>query len=182
MEGGRSPRLPDHLLLRGDITLAQNGNTNDIRLYQQPANNSSAGTANSPTVSGADAFQPSISPDGTKLCYTFSTAAQNSTSASCRRRVPDPPSSLTVIEKQRQRRLQLHLVACGAKIAYTEDYAGNGEIYMKECNGTVPFDLTNTAGTFDGNADWSSDGRPPPRTSRRRRTLNTSVTMTVSAH
>ena len=48
-----------------------NGTNNDIRLYQQPANNSSAGTELL-HVSGAHVFQPSISPDGTKLCYTFS--------------------------------------------------------------------------------------------------------------
>ena len=48
----------------GDITVAPNGTNNDIRIYQQPANNSSAGTELL-HVSGAHVFQPSISPDGT---------------------------------------------------------------------------------------------------------------------
>ena len=166
----------------GDITLAPNGNTNDIRLYQQPANNSSAGTELL-HVSGAHVFQPSISPDGTKLCYTFSTAAGNSTSASVVAAPLSSPSSLTVIESSGKGDYNCTWSPDGTKIAYTEDYAGNGEIYMKEANGTgIPFDLTNTAGTFDGNADWAPDGRPTCPDTAATTNVNTSVTINVTCN
>jgi len=80
----------------GDITQPPNGNNNDLRIYQQPANNSSPGTELL-HISGAHVFQPSISPDGTKLCYTTSTAAGNSTSAAVLAAPLGAPASFTVI-------------------------------------------------------------------------------------
>ena len=86
----------------GDISLEPNGTNNDIRLYQQPANNSSAGTELL-HVSGAHVFQPSISPDGTKLCYTFSLARREQHERHRRRCVSERPPSFTQIGQQRRR-------------------------------------------------------------------------------
>ena len=119
----------------GDITVAPNGNNNDIRLYQQPANNSSAGTELL-HVSGAHVFQPSISPDGTKLCYTLSTAAGNSTTASVVAAPLSEPSAFTVIASTGVGDYNCTWSPDGSKIAYTEDYAGNGEIVMKSSDGS----------------------------------------------
>ncbi len=144
----------------GDITQPPNGNTNDVRLYQQPANNSSAGTELL-HVSGAHVFQPSISPDGTKLCYTFSTAAGNSTSADVVAAPLSSPPSLTVIADSGKGDYNCTWSPDGTKIAYTEDYAANGEVFMKNSDGSsIPINLSNTAGEFDGNPDWAPDGRP----------------------
>ncbi len=164
----------------GDVTLAPNGTTNDVRLYQQPANNSSAGTELL-HVSGANVFQPSISPDGTKLCYTLSTGAGNSTSASVVVAPLSSPSSLTVIESSGVGDYNCTWSPDGTKIAYTEDYAANGEIFMKEANGTgIPIDLSNTAGQFDGNADWAPDGRPTCPDTAAAANVNTPVTIKVA--
>ena len=144
----------------GDITQPPNGTNNDITLYQQPANNSSAGTELL-HISGAHVFQPSISPDGTKLCYTSSTAAGNSTSAAVFAASLSAPGSFTVIAASGTGDYNCTWSPDGTKIAYTEDYAGNGEIFMKASDGSgIPINLTNAAGVFDGNPDWAPDARP----------------------
>jgi dipeptidyl aminopeptidase/acylaminoacyl peptidase len=164
----------------GDVTQEPNGTNNDVMLYQQPANNSSAGTELL-HVSGAHVFQPSISPDGTKLCYTLSTKGGNSTTASVVAAPLSSPSSLTVIEDSGKGDYNCTWSPDGTKIAYTEDYAANGEIYMKSSDGSgIPFDLSNTAGQFDGNADWAPDGRPTCPDTAATTNVNTPVTIEVA--
>ena len=164
----------------GDITQPPNGTNNDIRLYQQPANNSSAGTELL-HISGAHVFQPSISPDGTKLCYTSSTAAGNSTSAAVFAAALSAPGSFTPIAASGKGDYNCTWSPDGTKIAYTEDYAGNGEIFMKSSDGSgIPINLTNAAGVFDGNPDWAPDGRPICPDTGATTTVNTPVTITVA--
>ena len=55
----------------GNVNLAPNGNNNDVKIFQEPANNSGAPTQ-VVHITGAHAFQPSISPDGGRICYTIS--------------------------------------------------------------------------------------------------------------
>jgi len=65
----------------GDIfTTPPNGNNNDARIVREPADGS--GTPSEVLhISGAHVFQPSISPDGTQMCFTSATAAGFTTSA-----------------------------------------------------------------------------------------------------
>jgi hypothetical protein len=164
----------------GDITQAPNGTNNDIRLYEQPASNSSAGTELL-HVSGAHVFQPSISPDGTKLCYTLSTAAGNSTSATVVAAPLSAPSSLTVIESSGTGDYNCTWSPDGTKIAFTENYAANGEIVMKNSDGSgIPIDLTNAPGVFEGNADWAPDGRPTCPDSMATTTVNSPLKISVT--
>jgi Tol biopolymer transport system component len=163
----------------GDITQNPNGNNNDIRLYQQPADNSAVGTE-LVHISGAHAFQPSISPDGTKLCYTVSTAAGNSTSASVVAAPLSSPTSLTVIADSGKGDYNCTWSPDGTKIAYTEDFGGNGEIFMRNSNATgIPINLTNNTGVYDGNPDWAPDGPPtcPDRTAWVFKNTPTTITM-----
>ncbi len=164
----------------GDISQPPNGNTNDIRLYQQPANNASAGTELF-HISGAHVFQPSISPDGTKLCYTTSTAAGNSTSAAVVAAPLSAPGSFTVIADSGKGDYNCTWSPDGTKIAYTEDYAGNGEIFMSNSDGRgIPIDLTNAAGVFEGSPDWAPDGRPTCPDAAATTTVTKPVTVTVA--
>jgi hypothetical protein len=163
----------------GDITVAPNGSNNDIRLYQQPANNSSAGTELL-HVEGAHVFQPSISPDGTKLCYTLSGAAGNSTTANVVAAPLSSPGSVTVIAATGVGDYNCTWSPDGTKIAYTEDFAGNGEVVMSNSDASgIPIDLTNTPGVFDGNPDWAPDGRPTCPDTTATTTVNTPTTITV---
>ena len=164
----------------GDITQPPNGTNNDIRLYQQPADNSSAGTELL-HISGAHVFQPSISPDGTKLCYTSSTAAGNSTSAVVLAASLSAPSSFTIIANSGKGDYNCTWSPNGTQIAYTEDFAGNGEVYMTSSDGLgIPIDLTNASGVFDGNPDWAPDGRPTCPDTSATTTRNKPVTITVT--
>jgi Ca2+-binding RTX toxin-like protein len=164
----------------GDITQPPNGNNNDIRLYRQPADNSSPGTELL-HVGGAHVFQPSISPDGTKLCYTLSTGAGNSTSAAVVVAPLSSPSSITVIADSGKGDYNCTWSPDGTKIAYTEDYGANGEIFMRNSDASgFPIDLTNTPGMFDGNPDWAPDGRPTCPDDAVTTTVNTPVTFTVA--
>src|SRR3954454_14363575 len=164
----------------GDVTVAPNGSNNDVMLYQQPADNSSAGTELL-HVSGAHVFQPSISPDGTKLCYTNSTAAGNSTSATVVAAPLSSPSSITVIAASGVGDYNCTWSPNGFEIAYTEDYAGNGEVFMRNADASgIPINLSNTAGMFDGNPDWAPDGRPTCPDTPATTSVNTPKTITVS--
>jgi Ca2+-binding RTX toxin-like protein len=69
----------------------------------------------------------------------------------------------------------------GTKIAYTEDYAGNGEIFMNNSDGSgIPIDLTNAAGVFEGSPDWAPDGRPICPDTAAATTVTKPVTITVA--
>ena len=163
----------------GDITQPPNGTNNDIRLFQQPADNSSAG-GELLHITGAHVFQPSISPDGTKLCYTFSTAAGNSTTAAVMAAPLNSPSSLTVIAASGVGDYNCTWSPDGTEIAYTEGYGGSGELFMTSAaGGGIPINLTNNTGVFDGNPDWAPDGPPvcPARTVQV--FLNTPTTITL---
>src|SRR5207237_1132938 len=164
----------------GDISVAPNGNNNDVKLWRQPADNSTAGTQLL-HISGAHVFQPSISPDGTKLCYTSSTAAGNSTTAAVLAAPLSAPGSFTIIADSGKGDYNCTWSPDGTKIAYTEDFGSNGEIYMTDSGGSgIPIDLSNVAGMFDGNPDWAPDGRPTCPDASATTTVNKPVTITVT--
>ncbi len=144
----------------GDPNVAPNGNTNDVKLFRQPANNSSPGTLFH-AVSGAHVAQPTISPDGTKLCYGFATAPGNSTSRIVVAAPINAPGSITQVGNSGVGDYNCTWSPDGTKLAFAEGFGNNGEVFMRNSNGIGPFiDLTNTAGQFEGNPDWAPDARP----------------------
>lgn len=164
----------------GDVTVAPNGTNNDVRLYQQPADNSSAGTELL-HVSGAHVFQPSISPDGTKLCYTFSTAGGNSTTAAVHEASLSSPATFTAIADSGKGDYDCTWSPDGTQIAYAEDFGPNGEMYMTSSDGMgIPIDLTNASGSFEGNPDWAPDGRPTCPDASAATFRNKPVTITIT--
>ena len=163
----------------GNIGVEPNGTNNDIRLYRQPADNSSAGTELL-HVSGAHVFQPSISPDGTKLCYTFSLHAGNSTSAIVVDASLADPASFTQIGNSGKGDYNCTWSPDGTQIAYTEDFGANGDIWVRNADASgLPIDLTNVAGTFEGNPDWAPDGRPTCPNTAAQTTKGNPVTINV---
>jgi Tol biopolymer transport system component len=145
----------------GNINLAPNGNTNDIKIFQEPADNSGSATELT-HISGAHTFQPSISPDGTKICYTSSTAAGNSTSASVFvAPLNDPVNSFTALAASGLGDYNCTWSPDGQFIAYVEGFSGGDVLMERSDNSSVsPFFLETTVGRFDGNPDWAPDGRP----------------------
>ncbi len=156
----------------GDRNVAPNGNTNDVKLYKEPADNS--GTATEVLhVSGAHVFQPSISPDGTRMCFTLSTAPGSSSTASILVGPVSSPGSATVLASSGTGDYNCTWSPDGTQIAYVEGFAGPGDLVMKRADGStgpVPIDLETSAG-WDGNPDWAPDARPQCED----QTINTNV-------
>ena len=156
----------------GDRNVAPNGNTNDVKLYKEPADNS--GTATEVLhVSGAHVFQPSISPDGTRMCFTLSTAPGSSSTASILVGPVSSPGSATVLASSGTGDYNCTWSPDGTQIAYVEGFAGPGDLVMKRADGStgpVAIDLETSAG-WDGNPDWAPDARPQCED----QTINTTV-------
>jgi Tol biopolymer transport system component len=146
----------------GDRNVAPNGNTNDVKIFQEPANNSDPTPNEVLHITGAHAFQPSISPDGSKMCFTSSTAPGSSTTASILVAPLSSPGSFTVLASSGTGDYNCTWSPDGAQVAYVEGFAGPGDLVMKKADGStgpLPIDLETSNG-WDGNPDWAPDGRP----------------------
>ncbi len=144
----------------------QSGNPNapvNANIVRRPA----TGGAQTLAVadSGISEFQPSISPDGTKVCFTLSNAGFNATADVLVAPVTQPPSGGVVVSKS--------IVAgdynCtfspdGQFVAYVTGIFGTGQLVMvrTDTTSTIPVELAQDAAgnRFDGNPDWAPDGRP----------------------
>jgi hypothetical protein len=145
----------------GNRNVAPNGNTNDVKIYREPADNS--GTATQVLhISGAHVFQPSISPDGSKMCFTSSTAPGSSTTAAIFVAPLSSPTSFSLLAASGTGDYNCTWSPDGTQVAYVEGYSGPGDLVMKKADGStgpVAIDLETSAG-WDGNPDWAPDGRP----------------------
>jgi Ca2+-binding RTX toxin-like protein len=146
----------------GDTSVMPNGTNNDIKIFQQPADNSSAGSLLL-HFSGVHVLKPAISPDGTKLCYGTSetTGSAQSTTQAVLAAPLSAPASFTIIRDSGLGDYNCTWSPDGTKVAYAEGFGNNAELFARNANGTgTPDNLSNTPGKFDGNPDWAPD--PPP--------------------
>lgn len=112
--------------------------------------------------SGISEAQPSISPDGTRICYTLTNAGFNTSADVLVGSLTDPPSGGVIVSKD----LTNGDYNCtwspdGQMIAYVNGIFGAGRLVMIRADNTslLPIELAEAAG-FDGNPDWAPDGRP----------------------
>ncbi len=132
---------------------------------------------------GFDEYQPSISPDGTKMCFTLqSTPASTSTADVYVTALPTGGAFTTIGAEVGIGEYNCTWSPDGQMIAYVIGVFGTGGLNMERADGTSlsPIELTNAAGVFDGNPDWAPDARPlcPDSTATTR--VNTPVTITVT--
>lgn len=115
--------------------------------------------------SGISEFQPSISPDGTKMCFTISNAGFNNTADVMVAPLTTPPSGGIVVSKD----ATLGDYNCtwspdGTLIAYVNGTFSSGQLVMVRADNTSSFAnvLYQDPGgdNFDGNPEWAPDGRP----------------------
>jgi Tol biopolymer transport system component len=162
---------------RGDPNTATNAD-----IYRKPA----AGGTETLAVSdsGISEFQPSISPDGTKICYTLSINGFNNTADVVVGNITTPPSGGLIVSKT----AMVGDYNCtwspdGQMIAYVNGTFSSGRLVMVRADNTSPLEIELAqdpgGNDFDGNPDWAPDGRPdcPDRTVNTAR--NTAVTFTV---
>lgn len=147
----------------GNVNVPPNAANNDVRIFQEPANNS--GTATELVhISGAHAFQPSISPDGTRICYTVSPMAGLNASASIFVAPLSSPNTAIVLATSGTGDYNCTWSPDGFFVAYVTGTFSTGKLVMERSDNSSPFpiDLAQDPGgdNFDGNPDWAPDGRP----------------------
>ena len=111
---------------------------------------------------GISEFQPSISPDGTKICYTMGTGF-NATTDVLVAPITTPPTGGMIVSKS----ITAGDYNCtwspdGQMIAYVTGIFGAGRLVMVRADNTSlsEIELAEAPGVFDGNPDWAPDGRP----------------------
>jgi Ca2+-binding RTX toxin-like protein len=167
----------------GDVNVAPNGSNNDVKIFQEPANNSGTSTQ-VVHVMGAHTFQPSISPDGASICYTLSTTAGLGVGASI---IVAPLSSASaglVLASSGAGDYNCTWSPDGFFIAYVTGTFSSGKLVMERSDNSsvIPVDLAQDPGAdnFDGNPDWAPDARPVCPDTAAATTPNTPVTITVT--
>ena len=129
--------------------------TNDYDIYRSPADGSNPlGTA-VVTGTGND-YQPSLSPDGSTLCYTRDSGADKNV-------VVDPVGAGTVITDLAPGGIDYECAWSpdGQRIAFTRGAFGAGELRVRDANATGSTDtLANSTNDFDGNAEWAFNPTP----------------------
>ena len=167
----------------GDVNIAPNGTNNDVKIFQEPADNS--GTATELVhISGAHTFQPSISPDGTKICYTESATAGLNNMASIFVAPLSSASTATVLASDGSGDYNCTWSPDGFFVAYVSGVFSTGKLVMERSDNSslFPVDLAQDPGAdnFDGNPDWAPDGRPLCPDTPAATTPNTPVPITVT--
>lgn len=148
-----------------------------------------ASSATAPTnvaaTSGVDEYQPSISPDGSKICFTRqSTAGNTGTAEIYVASLPGLTGLTDISDDNTQGDINCNWAPDGTLIAYSSGTFGSGDLVMKRADDTSlsPIELANDSGDarFDGNPDWAPDGRPtcPPSTITTK--ANTPVTFNLT--
>lgn len=134
--------------------------------------------------SSIDEYQPSISPDGTKVCFTLSNNTFNGTADVLVAPLTSPPSGGTVVSFD----IVTDDYNCtwspdGQFIAYVNGTTINGELVMvrSDDSSLSPISLAQDPGAnnFDGNPDWAPDGRPDCPDSTVSTPVNTPVTISM---
>lgn len=115
--------------------------------------------------SGLSEFQPSISPDGTKVCFTLSNAGFNASADVLVAPITQPASGGLIVSKSiADGDYNCTFSPDGQFVAYVTGIFGAGQLVMVRADGTSlsPIELAQDAGAnrFDGNPDWAPDGRP----------------------
>jgi len=132
---------------------------NNADIYREPADNSQA--LGTPVLnSGTGEFQPSISPDGTQMCYTrgaFDNTADvyvvNSDGSNA------PGNDLS--DNPGVGDFNCTWSPTGFQIAYVRGIFSEGDLYIEDADdNSFPLLVEGVPGAFDGNPDWAPDGRP----------------------
>jgi Tol biopolymer transport system component len=132
----------------------------DYDIYRAAANGSDHILGGTAVVSGTteNDYQPAMSADGTKLCFT----RQDATNGKDVLIVPSEGGlAVPLLVTNGVNEYECAWSPDGTKIAFVRGAFGAGEILMKslDVSGTVDT-VTDVAGRFDGNPEWTRN--PPP--------------------
>jgi Tol biopolymer transport system component len=147
----------------GNVNVMPNGSNNDTKIEREPADNT-GGPTEVVHISGAHAFQPSISPDGTRICYTETGTAGLNTSAAIFVAPLSDANNATVLAADGAGDYNCTWSPDGFFVAYVSGIFTSGVLVMELADNTsvLPVELSQDEGAndFDGNPDWAPDARP----------------------
>ncbi len=139
---------------RGDPNTASNSD-----IYRKPAAGGTE-TLAIPDSSISEA-QPSISPDGNRICFTLTSGGFNNTADVVVAPLANPASQVIVSKSIAQGDYNCTWSPDGQMIAYVNGIFGAGRLVMVRADNSSPLEIELAEGTgFDGNPDWAPDGRP----------------------
>jgi RTX calcium-binding nonapeptide repeat (4 copies)/WD40-like Beta Propeller Repeat/Bacterial Ig domain len=167
----------------GNVNVPPNGNNNDVKIFREPADNSGS-PAQVVHISGAHTFQPSISPDGTRICYTVGLTAGLNNTASIFVAPLSSASSGIVLASSGAGDYNCTWSPDNAFVAYVTGTFSSGKLVMERSDNSslFPIDLAQDPGAdnFDGNPDWAPDGRPRCPDTPAATAIDTPVPITVT--
>ncbi len=162
----------------GDVNVAPNGSNNDVKILREPANNTGTGTELI-HISGAHAFQPSISPDGTRICFTGSATAGLNAMASIFVAEISNPAGASPLASSGSGDYNCTWSPNGFRVAYVSGVFTSGALVAEDSDNSdlVPQTLTDDPANFDGNPDWAPDAAPTCQDGTVTTPVNTAVSI-----
>ena len=132
-------------------------------IFSEPASGGTVTPVASAT--GVDEYQPAISPDGTKICFTLQSTPGSPASAEIyTASLPSLTGLTNLSDDGTKGDINCTWSPDGRRIAYVNGVFSQGALVMELSDDTEPFPtpLEDDAGSnnFDGNPDWAPDGSP----------------------
>ena len=137
------------------IYFARIVNANDYDIYRNASDGSQLPVGEPVVTGNTNDYQPSLSPDGTRLCFTRDSGDKNV--------VVQNVAGGGVIADLAPGGLDYECFWSpdGERIGFTRGAFGNGELRVRNADATGTTDtLTDVAGRFDGNGEWTFNPSP----------------------
>ncbi len=150
----------------------EHGHRQGTRSWGAPSNVLADPTANE--------FQPSISPDGTRMCFTRGPGGLNAT-ARVRVALANGGGQMELPGNAGVPGYNCTWSPNGTKIAYVQGTFSTGDLVMEnsDLSGGL-LTLETTVGRFDGNPDWAPDGSPQCEDRTIFATVNTPISIPLA--
>ena len=127
-------------------------------IHRAPADGSDTDGTGVLTANATDDYQPMVSPDGTKLCFTRAGADKEVFISSVDGGLP---GALLAIPTGSNDEYECAWSPDQTQVSFTRGAMSQGQILMASSSGTGPVTLiADVVGRFDGNQDWAMNPSP----------------------
>ena len=117
-------------------------------------------------ATAASEYQPSISPDGTKICYTTQTPQMQNTTEVFIRDLPGGGNPRNISDNPGGGDINCTFSPNGLRVAFSQGIFSQGKLMTESATDNdnappgVPLSDDPGSDNFDGNSDWAPDGSP----------------------
>jgi hypothetical protein len=128
-------------------------------IYRSPADGSNTAGTGVLTANTTDDYQPMVSPDGTKLCFTREETTNKEVFISSS--AGGLPGALLAVPTGPASEYECAWSPDQTKVTFVRDAGSQGQILVANSSGTGdPSFVTDVPGRFDGNPDWAMNPSP----------------------